>query len=258
MLLVMGPDNGVSSAELAKFRQDVAAAEAKRDRALQVVRRYASAPTPDKATIALLKATRISELEAQLERCAGATAAAQPRQAPIQKPAPKLAAAPASPAAPPSVKTGWTVDNRSVPNAADRVVEVSQIDPSGRFALVYGCSPKTKVRYARVYTSDAFDDTASYAPRVPLRLLIDGKPVAEFSFRFQKMPHHPRVRGTQGRPLETVDVTTRADTKGLDRFLTAIRDARSSIAVSYFDKTMRFAADPGNAGFGKVDAQCRP
>ncbi|MGD9922014.1 MAG: hypothetical protein AB7V13_11280 [Pseudorhodoplanes sp.] len=253
LLLAMGPSNGVSSAELAKMRRTVADAEAKRDRALQVVRRYASAPTPDKAVIERLKDTRISDVDAQIERCMGATA--QPPQAPVQKPGPKLAAVSPGPASP--TKGGWMVATRGA-GAADSFVEASQVDANGRFAIVYGCSVKTKQRYARIYTSEAFDDTASYAPSVPLKLSVDGRPAGEFSFRFQKMPHFARVHGARGRSLETIDVTTRADAKTLDRFMAAVRTANATIAVSFFDKVMQFASEPGSASLGKVDAQCPP
>ena len=253
LLLAMGPNNGASGADLEKLRKTIADAEAKRDRAMQVVRRYASAPTPDKTMLAQIKGTRISEVEAQIERCAGATA--QPLQAPSQKPAPKLAAV--SPGSVSPTKPGWTVATRGA-GASDSFVEASQVDANGRFAIVYGCSVKTKQRYARIYTSEAFDDTASYAPSVPLKLSVDGKPAGEFSFRYQKMPHFARVHGARGRSLETVDVTTRADAKALDRFMAAVKTANATIAVSFFDKVMQFASEPGSASVGKVDAKCPP
>jgi hypothetical protein len=253
MLLIMGPDNGASAAELTKLRQTVADSEAKRDRALQVVRQYASAPTPDANLVAQVRNTRISDIEAQIDQCAGAKApiTAQPKPA---APAPAKPAAATTP--PTSVKPGWTVSMRGAPDFSDTYVEASQIDPAGRFALVYGCSSKTKVRYVRVYSSEAFEDTTSYAPDVPLKLAIDGKPAGEFSFRFQKMPHFARVHGARGRSLVTVDMIAWSDTKNLDRLLAAMRSAKTSIDVSYFDKSMRFSTEPSNAIFGNVDTQC--
>ena len=253
VLLVMGPDNGASAAELATLRKGVADSEAKRDRALQVVRQYASAPTPDADMLAKLRNTRISEIEAQLDdaQVSQATTSAKPSSA---------APAPAKPAAattqPASVKPGWTVSTRGAPDLSDTYIEASQIDPAGRFALVYGCSSKTKVRYVRVYSSEAFEDTTSYAPEVPLKLAIDGKPAGDFSFRFQKMPHFARVQGARGRSLVTVDMMAWNDTKNLDRLLAAMRSAKSSIGVSYFDKSMRFSTEPSNGIFGNVDTQC--
>ncbi len=253
MLLIMGPNNGASAEQMTKLKKMVADAEAKRDRARQVVRQYAAAPTPDAKLLAQVRNTVISELEAQLDQCAGAKASidAQPKPA---VPAPARPAAATTP--PASVKPGWTVSTRSAPDFSDSYIEASQIDPTGRFALVYGCSSKSKVRYVRVYTSEAFEDTTSYAPEVPLKLSIDGKPAGEFSFRFQKMPHFARVQGARGRSLETVDMIAWNDTKNLDRLLAAMRNAKSSISVSYFDKSMRFATEPANANFGNVDTQC--
>jgi hypothetical protein len=253
ILLVMGPDNGASAAELAKLRKSVADSEAKRDRARQVVRQYASAPTPDAKLLAQVRNTLISELEAQLDQCAGSSAPANAQAKPaVSAPAKSVAAT----TPPVSVKPGWTVSTRGTPDFSDTYIEASQIDPTGRFALVYGCSSKSKVRYVRIYTSAAFEDTTSYAAEVPLKLSIDGKPAGDFSFRFQKMPHFSRVQGARGRSLETVDMIAWSDTKNLDRFLAAMRSAKSSIAVSYFDKSMRFATEPSNASFGNVDTQC--
>ena len=253
MLLLLGPDNGASTSELAKLRQTVADSEAKRNRALQVVRQYASAPTPDANLLAQVRNTRISDIEAQIDQCAGAKAptTAQPKPA---APAPANTAAAA--AQPFVAKPGWTMAPRGAPDFSDTYIEASQIDPAGRFALVYGCSSKTKVRYVRVYSSEAFEDTTSYAPEVPLKLAIDGKPAGEFSFRFQKMPHYARVQGARGRSLVTVDMIAWSDTKNLDNLLAAMRSAKDSIAVSYFDKSMRFSTEPSNAVFGNVDTQC--
>lgn len=262
MLLALGPNNSASGPELAKLRKTVADAEAKRDRALQVVRRHASAPTPDAAMVAQVRQTRMDEIEARLDQCAGspATTAVQPKpsvpDATIS--APPTPAKPAAAAAAPAsgAKPGWTVATRSAPDLSDSYVEASQIDAAGRFALVYGCSVRSKTRYARVYTSEAFDDNAGYAPEVPLKLSIDNRPSGEFSFRFQKMPHFARVQGARGRSLETVDMTAWTDTKQLDRFVAAVRSATSSVAVSYFDKSIRFPAESAQASLGSVDAQC--
>ncbi len=250
LMITMAPDP--KSPELAKTQKIVADSEAKRDRARQVVRQYASAPTPDANLLAQVRNTVISELEAQLESCAGTKAPtdAQP------KPAVPAVATPdvTSPSA--VVKPGWSLATRGTPDMSESYLEASQVDGTGRFALVYGCSVKGKVRYARVYTSEAFDDTADYAPEVPLKLSIDGKPAGEFSFRFQKMPHFARVLGARGRSLETVNMIAWGDTKNLDRFLAAMRSAKTSIEISYFDKSMRFSTEPSNASFGNVDSQC--
>jgi hypothetical protein len=255
VLLIMGPNNGASAADLAKLRKSVADSEAKRDRAMQVVRRYASAPAPDQQMIEQVKNTRMSDIEAQIDQCAGAKAAtvAQPYPA---VPAP---AKPASATTPPaSVKPGWTVSTRGAPDMSDSYIEASQIDSTGRFALVYGCSTRTKVRYVRIYTSEAFEDTTSYAPEVPLKLSVDGRAAGEFSFRFQKMPHYVRVQGARGRSLVTVDLTAWSETKNLDRFLTAMRAAKASIAVSYFDKSMQFPAEGGYQALIGIAKQCGP
>ena len=91
---------------------------------------------------------------------------------------------------------------------------------------------------------------------MPFKISVDGKPAQEFSLRFQRMPHFARVKGDGGRDLVAVDLAMYNGAANLDRFIALVRTAKSSIAISYFDKSMRFAPEPGFDSFAKVETAC--
>jgi hypothetical protein len=95
-----------------------------------------------------------------------------------------------------------------------------------------------------VFTPDLWDDSTSYADSVPLTVSVDGMPGEPLEGKFEEIDG------------EVVVSVYAEDDDRLWPLHEALRKARSSIAVSFFDKTVQFGVDAVDDSIGKVLDRC--
>lgn len=140
----------------------------------------------------------------------------------------------------------------SLPASAWEYGEVSglmyyafQRDSTGLYALVIDCEAGFGEYTIAIETQEAWEETTSYAPEVPVKFTIDGTQFSTDSFRFVN-------RGG----FLAVELYEYADTDAFSTLDSAIYQAERQIAVSYFDKSLTFATDDVVSAIDAVELTC--
>lgn len=127
----------------------------------------------------------------------------------------------------------------------DLVYYAFEMDSTGRFGLAIDCDADFGEYTLAIESREPWDETTSYAPKVPTTFVIDGTEITDDSFRFVR-------RGE----LLTVELYEYDDVEGFGRLYEALYAATGPIEVRYFDKVMRFASDGLADTFDEVEANC--
>jgi hypothetical protein len=117
-------------------------------------------------------------------------------------------------------------------------------DTTGAFALVIDCDLEWGDYAIGIETSEPWQETTSYAPEVPVTFTIDGQAISTDAFRFVN-------RGGK----VTVELYEYGDDT-FDTIYEALYKATGEIAVSYFDKSLRFASTDIAGVLDTVEFHC--
>lgn len=120
-----------------------------------------------------------------------------------------------------------------------------QMSEDGQFGLVVDCDEEFGTYSLSIESGEPWEETTSYASEVPITFVIDGQSFATDSFRFIN-------RGG----LVAVALNDYSDSDMFDALYKAIYEARSEIAVSYFDKSLRFGVDEVAGTLEAIDLAC--
>ena len=97
---------------------------------------------------------------------------------------------------------------------------------------------------------DAWEETTSYAPAVPLTVLVDDEVAAELDFAFKKW--------WNGRVAVIKDDDMAAGDPVFGRATAALSNAESSIGIRYFDRDLTFSTDGVAQAILHVKESCEP
>jgi len=119
-----------------------------------------------------------------------------------------------------------------------------QVDDTQQYRLAVSCIIGSGGHGLFVQTPEAWEDTTSYAPQVPLAMSFDGSPRPNLLFAFANgggflMVVHEResFAGERDQLLDALKATSRVD-------------------VSYFDTLLSFSGEGSRAAIEAIDSAC--
>ena len=127
----------------------------------------------------------------------------------------------------------------------DTWISAYQNDDSGQYELAVTCSDLfPDDSDVAIYLPSKWDDTASYAPEAAFTVVVDGVEIGPLSARWENIDG-----------LETIIAYETADDRVRPLF-DQLRQAKTGVSVSFFDKTLSFKVNGAERMIGKFLETC--